>query len=67
MSENMRENYEIMEVATGQLVRVNLFDLEIGLKNGRFTTNFGNAVVEEEKPKKRQRKTAEVSDESDEA
>lgn len=66
MSENMRENYEIMEVATGQLVRVNLFDLEIGLKNGRFTTNFGNAVVEEEKPKKRQRKTAEVNgDESD--
>lgn len=66
MSENMRENYEIMEVATGQLVRVNLFDLEIGLKNGRFTTAFGNAVVEEEKPKKRQRKTAEVNgDESD--
>lgn len=50
-------NYEILDTRTGEIVRVNLLDLEIGLEQGYFSTNFGEAATEE-KPKAKGRANA---------
>lgn len=40
-------NYEILDTRTNEIVRVSLFDLQIGLEQGYFSTNFGAGKVEE--------------------
>lgn len=40
-------NYEILDTRTNELVRVNLMDLQIGLEQGYYSTNFGAGKVEE--------------------
>ena len=37
---SMTANYEVLEVATGKLIRVNLFDLEHGLASGLLSSDF---------------------------
>lgn len=44
---DLSQNYEILDTRTNEIVRVSLFDLQIGLEQGYFSTNFGAGKVEE--------------------
>jgi len=59
MYDDMRPNYEVLEVATGKMVLVSLLDLTNGLESGKYSTNFGNGEVQ-----KPARKAKAVSDEN---
>lgn len=41
---SLSANYEVLDVKSGELVRVNLMDLEVGLQNGTLSTNFDPAT-----------------------
>ncbi len=49
----MSDNYEVLDVESGKLVRVNLFDLENGLASGRLSADFDPVTGQPNaKPKK---------------